>query len=114
VVEKDKKVEFEIENIFSKMPKEIPEEFFETIVKSDEVMIERIISKGHATKEGKWYNQNKNEFVIVLKGDAIIEYKDGKKIEMNIGDYIIIPAHTKHRVLKTNEKVETIWLAVFY
>jgi len=51
---------------------------------------------------------------MILKGDAVIEYKDDKKIEMNVGDYIIIPAHTKHRVDKTTDEEETIWLAVFY
>ncbi len=126
------------ENIFSKIPKDIPEELFEKIVESKDVKIERIISRGHTTKEGKWYNQDKNEFVIVLKGYAVIEYKDivkdkslsldsqrqtgerlmsvdyGKKIKMNVGDYLIIPAHVEHRVLETSKKEETIWLAVFY
>ena len=126
------------ENIFSKIPKDIPEELFEKIVESKDVKIERIISRGHTTKEGKWYNQDKNEFVIVLKGYAVIEYKDivkdkslsldsqrqtgerlmsvdyGKKIKMNVGDYLIIPAHVKHKVVKTSDKEETIWLAVFY
>lgn len=102
------------ENIFSNIPRDIPKELFQTILESKDIKIERIISRGHATKKGRWYNQDKNEFVIILKGDAVIEYKDGKKIEMNFGDYIIIPAHTKHRVDKTSDEEETIWLAVFY
>jgi len=103
-----------IKNIFSSIPKDIPKELFETIVSSKEIRIERIISKGHITENNKWYNQDKNEFVIVLKGSAVIEYKNNEMINLGIGDYLIIPARKEHRVAETSKKEETIWLAVFY
>ena len=33
---------------------------------------------------------------------------------MNPGDYINIPAHTKHRVSWTEPKKVTLWLCIFY
>src|SRR3989344_3416046 len=100
------------ENIFAKIPKKLSRELFNTILSKNNIKIERIISKNHITPKGKWYNQNKNEFVIILKGSAELLFFPNKKIKMKTGDYINIPAHLKHRVDKTGKK--TIWLAVFY
>lgn len=89
-------------------------EIFEDLAKGGGVTIERIISKGHRSPETGWYDQEKNEWVMVLKGEAILLYEDGESINLNPGDYINIPAHTKHRVQWTAPGVETIWLAVHY
>lgn len=100
-------------NFFDKISENISKETFETIVQSNNVKIERIISPP-STEKGGWYDQEENEFVLVLKGDAEMLFENTEKIKMKEGDYIIIPAHKKHRVEKTSEKEETIWLAVFY
>ena len=102
---------------FTKKTKELflPEkskESFIKIIQNKNCKIEKIISMGHKTPKGKWYNQNKNEFVMILKGSAELLFFPDKKIKMKTGDYINIPAHLKHRVDKTSKK--TIWLAVFY
>ena len=60
-----------INNFFSDIPQNLPEELFETIVQSDNVTIERIVSDGHTSPQGFWYDQDQNEFVIVLKGNAV-------------------------------------------
>ena len=98
-------------NILSNIPNKIENELIETLIESENCKIERIISKEHITPKGKWYDQNENEFVIVVKGEADLLIKD-KLVHMKEGDYINIPAHTKHRVEKTDK--ETIWLSVFY
>lgn len=100
-------------NIFNNIPAEIPEEIFQTIVQTQQVKIERIISKGHSSEEGFWYDQDQNEWVMVLKGKARIEF-EGEVIELGSGDFINIPAHRKHRVAWTTPDEVTIWLAVFY
>jgi len=100
------------------IPKKLSRELFNTILSKNNIKIEKIVSKNHITPKGKWYSQNKNEFVIILKGSAELlffpykKYPKGHKIKMKTGDYINIPAHIKHRVDKTSKK--TIWLAVFY
>lgn len=102
-------------NIFSDIPKDIPEEIFENLVSPQNCKIERIVSKGHTTPEGEWYDQDKAEFVIVIKGDAEILFEENnEKISLKQGDYIEIPAHKRHRVAYTNPEQETIWLAVHY
>ncbi|MEZ4632005.1 MAG: cupin domain-containing protein [Deinococcales bacterium] len=101
------------QNIFSNIPKNIPEEIFETILESEGVRLERIISQGHHSPEGFWYNQDQAEWVIVLKGKAQLEFEDGI-IELGAGDYLNIAAHQKHRVKWTTPDEETIWLAVFF
>jgi cupin 2 domain-containing protein len=104
-------------NIFSDIPFDLPEEFAEKIagcpVKG--TAIERIISRGHASPPGFWYDQEKTEFVILLKGKAALLFKDQEQIlEMLPGDYIEIPPHALHRVEWTAEEEDTVWLTFFY
>jgi cupin 2 domain-containing protein len=92
----------------------MPEERFDTLVESDHVHIERIVSKGHTSPEQGWYDQQRNEFVLVLKGAARLEFEDGRVENMGPGDWLDIPAHAKHRVAWTDESQETVWMAVHY
>ncbi len=103
------------ENIFSFIPDQIPGEVFETIISAGNLTIERIISRGHETPKGKWYDQNRNEWVLVLEGRAHLVFEDNpEEIVMKRGDYINIPSHRRHRVARTDPEVNTIWLAVHY
>jgi cupin 2 domain-containing protein len=97
------------------VPDELPEELFDTICSTDNVTIERIVSRGHASPEGFWYDQEKNEFVLVIKGSAGLKLENKDDIAvLNAGDYLAIGAHVKHRVEWTDPTCETIWLAVHY
>jgi cupin 2 domain-containing protein len=97
------------------MQKQTSEEILETILQADQFKIERIISRGHVTAEGEWYDQDKNEWVLVLKGNAGLLFEGNDKIViMKAGDFINIPAHQKHRVEWTEPEEETIWLAIHY
>ena len=101
-------------NIFSNIPDQIPDEIFEDIVTTNTVRIERILSYGHSSPESSWYDQAENEWVIVLEGQGVIQFENGKTVTLNQGDYLNIPARQKHRVASTAEDTRTIWLAVFY
>jgi len=97
------------------LPAELPEELFETICSTDSVKIERIVSKGHASPEGFWYNQSRNEFVLVVQGSAGLKIESEDDIVvLKAGDYLNIGSHVKHRVEWTDSSCETIWLAVHY
>ena len=99
-------------NIF-KLPEQIPQkEIFETIVNSNDIIIERIISTGQITPSGEWYDQKQDEWVIVLQGEAQLSYLDGSIIKLKPGDYVFIEAHQKHRVEYTSANPPCIWLAV--
>ncbi len=101
-------------NIFDAIPENIDTEIFELLAKSETTRIERIISKGHKSPDSGWYDQDKNEWVLVLRGEAILLFEDGTSVNLKAGDYITIPAHKKHKVTWTDPEIETVWLAVHY
>lgn len=101
-------------NLLASLPEKLDSEVFEEIVRSSTVRIERIVSNGHQTPDGKWYDQDENEWVMVVKGAASLEFEDGSKINLSAGDYVNLPAHAKHRVTWTAPNEVTVWLAVFY
>ena len=101
-------------NLLENIPEDLPEELFETLVKTDSVHIERIVSRGHTSPEEGWYEQEKNEFVLVLKGAARLEFGDGRVVSMGVGDWLEILAGEKHREVWTDEEGETVWVAIHY
>ena len=104
----------DMNNIFKSIPENLSAEVFERLVDNDKVRIERIVSKGHASPEHGWYDQDNSEWVMVLTGEAILSFVDESPITLKQGDYINIPAHRKHKVAWTAPDIETIWLAVHY
>ena len=109
-----------MKNILDKIPESIPEEIFETLLNTENSRIERIISKGQITPEGKWYDQEQHEWILVIQGNAklLLEKQEGQSkntmVTLNTGDYLNIPAHLRHRVIWTNKQQPTVWLAVHY
>ncbi|WP_076416254.1 cupin domain-containing protein [Shewanella sp. UCD-KL12] len=99
---------------FGKIPTDLSEEVFEQIGGNDKILIERIVSKAHVTPAGQWYDQDRSEWVMVLKGAAKLQFEQGELVHLTAGDYVDIPAHCKHRVAWTDEEQETLWLAVHY
>ena len=103
-----------VKNLFQDVPADLPEEYFELLAQGEGLRIERIVSKGHKSKPGKWYDQDFNEWVTLLQGKAKLQFAGEEEIEMLPGDYVLIPSHTKHRVSWTKENEETVWLAVYF
>ena len=90
-------------------------EFFETLFTGQNFKIERIVSNGHTTPENELYDQELDEWVILLKGKAIINfYAPDQSVEMAEGDHILIPAHRLHRVIFTDINSHSIWLAIHF
>ncbi|MCV6637242.1 cupin domain-containing protein [Candidatus Albibeggiatoa sp. nov. NOAA] len=102
-----------LSNLFDNIPNDLQEEQFIDLIKNEQVRIERIVSTGHTSPEGFWYDQAEHEFVIVLEGHAIVEFED-HEMELKRGDFLNIEAHQKHRVKYTDTDNTTVWLAVFY
>lgn len=102
-------------SLFKDIPDELPDEIFDTLCSTDTVKIERIVSRGHASPEGFWYYQEKNEFVLVIKGSAGLKIENQDDIViLKAGDYFNIGARVRHRVAWTDPSCETVWLAVHY
>ena len=103
-----------MKNLFAALPPNIERELFEDLVTTDQVRIERILSKGQTSPPEGWFDQDENEWVMVLQGAGTILFDDGIEHCLHAGDWITIPAHQRHRVTWTDPTVVTIWLAVFY
>ena len=109
-----KRKNMESKNIFESLPKDLELEVFEDIVSSSTVRVERIVSKGHGSADNSWYDQDENEWVMVVQGRASLAFEDGSQCDLVAGDYLNIPAHLKHKVVWTDPDEITIWLALFY
>ena len=99
-------------NIFSGLPAAKKCEVFQTLVRGKGFKIERIVSCGQATPEGKWLCSKTVEWVIVLRGRARLCFKGARKLDLRVGKHVFIPAHTCHRVDWTHPVQKTVWLAV--
>lgn len=102
------------DNLLHDLPDDLPGELVETLVESGSVRVERIVSTGHASPEGFWYDQPQREFVLVVKGRARLEFDDGESLHLEAGGWADIPAHRRHRVAWTTPDEPTVWLAVHY
>lgn len=103
-----------VNNLFSNLP-DSTMEAFETLLQTKHLKLERIVSSGQATPLGEWYDQDTDEWVILLSGSGGLRFEgDDECFMMNPGDYIHIPAHRRHRVEWTETKENTVWLALHY
>lgn len=55
-----------MKNLFSNISDDPAGELLETLLDADSVRIGRIVSRGHASPEGFWYDQDQREWVVVL------------------------------------------------
>lgn len=104
----------DVANIFTGIPDQLKNEAFEDLLKADSIRIERILSQGHSSPEAGWYDQDENEWVMVLEGSGEITFENGKVVLLSKGDYLNIPSHSRHKVSWTDPDKLTVWLAIFY
>jgi cupin 2 domain-containing protein len=83
------------------------------LIRGEGVRIERIVSFGQCSAEGFWYDQEEDEFVVLLSGAAELEFERGESVQLRPGEWIDIRAHVRHRVKWTTPDEATVWLAVF-
>jgi cupin 2 domain-containing protein len=103
-------------NIYKAIPDSGATEWCEHLFDHQQVTIERIVSRGHCSPDGFWYDQNWDEWVLLLAGRAGLVFEDENKanraVHLEPGDHLLIPARVRHRVAWTARDAETIWLAV--
>ena len=102
-------------NLFDGIPETLPEELFTPLHQAKGLRIERIVSHGHLSPPGFWYDQDESEWVVVLQGSATIQFEgESEPVKLQTGAYLNIPAHTRHRVVSTSPTEKTVWLAIHY
>ncbi|NLF69978.1 MAG: cupin domain-containing protein [Candidatus Anammoximicrobium sp.] len=104
-----------VQNLFADVPGPLPEERFDELIRGGHFRLERIISTGHATTAGQWYDQDRDEWVLVLRGRAQLRFEDeAELVRLQSGDCVLIPAHCRHRVEWTDPRQPTLWLALHF
>ncbi|HEX4142499.1 MAG TPA: cupin domain-containing protein [Pirellulales bacterium] len=101
-------------NLLADIPTDLPDELFQAILSTPNLLIERIVSFGHASLDGCWLDQDRHEWVLLLQGAARLAFEGEEPVALLPGHAINIPAHRRHRVDWTAPDEPTIWLAIHY
>jgi cupin 2 domain-containing protein len=102
-------------NLFVPVPPATDAEIFQVLLETGAFRLERIVSNGQATLRGEWYDQDTHEWVALLAGGAGLRFEDEAEPRvLRPGDYLLIPAHRRHRVEWTDSDAPTVWLALHY
>ncbi|HPU79227.1 cupin domain-containing protein [Accumulibacter sp.] len=103
-----------LDNLFAHLPPpDVSEEQFSQLLARPGLRIERIVSHGHASPPGFWYDQPQGEWVLLVQGEASLRFDDEPHARrLRAGDYLFIAPHRRHRVDWTRPDEDTIWLAV--
>ncbi len=89
-------------------------ELCETLALGAGCRVERIVSTGQTTPEGTWYDQDRDEWVALLTGDAELTWDDGTRTALSPGDWLLIPARARHRVTRTSAVPPCVWIAFHF
>jgi cupin 2 domain-containing protein len=103
-----------VANFFAAIAADISEELIQSLLTQPSLRIERIVSRGHSSPDNFWYDQDQDEWVLVLKGSARLRFENDHGCTLGPGDYLKIAAHCRHRVEWTTPDEPTIWLAIHY
>jgi cupin 2 domain-containing protein len=103
-------------SLFDGLPTQtLAEEAVKTLCRKPGARIERIVSTGQTTPDGKWYDQKADEWVLLVKGGARLRIEgENQDRALAPGDYLLLPAHCRHRVTWTEREPPTVWLAIHF
>ncbi len=107
-------------NLFGSFPSDLPEELVEVLAEGNgHVRIVRLVSQGHSSPDGFWYDQDEHEWFVLLQGEAVMTFEKAATGEVEVvslrpGDWIEIAPHVRHRIESTDAGRHTIWLAVHW
>jgi cupin 2 domain-containing protein len=102
-----------MDNLFADLPVRLPDERVDVLLETPHARLERIVSTAQATPPGHWYDQERTEWVAVLRGRAGLRFEGRDTVDvLGPGDHVVIPAHRRHRVEWTDPDQPTVWLAL--
>lgn len=99
-------------NLFEDLPEDTSIEHFQTLLERAGLKIERIVSCGQASPSDFWYDQEQDEWVLLVRGSAVLQFQDRESVYLEAGSYCFVPAHLKHRVSEVS--MDAVWLAIFF
>ena len=102
-------------NLFADVALPSLAEQFTGLVHGCKFRCERIVSHGHSTPPGEWFDQSDDEWVVLLSGSATLQIEgETTARELHPGDWVLLPAHLRHRVEQTDGAQPTVWLAIHF
>ncbi len=102
-------------NLFEDIDEQGRAERFETLLAAQGFRLERIVSTGQATPDGEWFDQDRDEWVVLLSGGAGLQFEgESESRVLRPGDHVLIPARSRHRVQWTIQGSRTVWLAIHF
>lgn len=102
----------EVENLFARRASSRGVEEIFPLMEAGGFQLEQIVSQGQATPADQWYDQERPEWVMLVRGTATLRFEAGQVLPLQPGDYLTIPAHAKHRVDACS--ADALWLALHY
>ena len=87
-------------------------ETFRPLLDLPGIRLEQIVSNGQASAEGFWYDQKEPEWVMLVSGEAVLRFDPGGDAPLKPGDFLLIPANTRHRVESVS--ADAVWLALHF
>lgn len=94
-------------NLFADAAPPAAGERFDTLLRHNNLVIERIVSSAAITPSE--YVQAQDEWVVLLQGEAVLEVA-GTTVALAAGDYVFLPAGAPHTVKRVAEGA--LWLAI--
>ncbi len=103
------------DNLFNRpLPQEGFEQKFQ-IQEGDNWRLELIVSNAAMSQKGFWYDQEENEWILILQGSALLRLRDPDgTLDMSVGDHLLLPSRRLHRIERTNSAPGTIWLSLLW
>ncbi|MFZ3184939.1 MAG: cupin domain-containing protein, partial [Pseudomonas sp.] len=101
-----------VTNLFQAPTVVAPAEQLISLLQTPHLRLEQIVSHGQPTAAGCWYDQAAAEWVLLARGTATLQFEAGESLALKAGDYLLIPAHVKHRVECCS--ADALWLALHY
>jgi cupin 2 domain-containing protein len=102
-------------NLFAGVAQKLADEQVVELLAARNIRIERIVSTGHASPPGFWYDQDWAEWVLLVAGSAGLLFEgDAEPVGLEPGSYVHIGARQRHRIAWTDPNAPTIWLAIHH
>jgi len=96
-------------NIFDQVEGSGQNELIIALLERAGFKLEQIVSNGQASEPGFWYDQAGDEWVLLVRGEAMLAFEQ-ENLNLKAGDYLLIPAHARHRVASCSQ--DALWLAL--
>ena len=102
-------------NLLEDVPRRLADEEVRPLLTTPDVVIERIVSTGQASPPGFWFDQDDEEWVLLVQGSAALWVAgEPEPRQLVPGSYVHLPAHCRHRVEATSVEPPAVWLAVHH